>query len=214
MTSRIRQTLERGGKRRRLYIIIIRSTNFSSSTHVDFRCPAKIWNTTCTQVVHVRVRWDRPSHAVQQNYTHTIAILSILTSIIYFYIQPNPIFPLSQRKIIKFHSQHTLLHLRYPLSERSAISPTGCITMMEVKILHLKVKICTGWWCMVLVIHRRRTIATIVDRKLTWNTILSSSGALAKAIKQRAPSQNVSRLPTPVGNVSSHVWCPTTTGNN
>ena len=33
---------------------------------------------------------------------------------------------------------------------------------------------------MVLVIHRRRTIATctIVDRKLTWNTILSSSGAL------------------------------------
>ena len=59
----------------------------------------------------------------------------------------------------------------------------GCLTMMEVKILHLKVKIYTGWWCMVLVIHRRRTIATIVDRKLTWNTILSSSGALAKAIR-------------------------------
>ena len=36
---------------------------------------------------------------------------------------------------------------------------------------------------MVLVIHRRRTIATIVDRKLTWNTILSSSGALATAIR-------------------------------
>ena len=125
-------------------------------------------------------------------HTHTIAILSIPTSIIYFYIQPNPIFPLSQRKIIKFHSQHTLLHLRYPLSERSAISPTGCLTVMEVKILHyLKVKICTGWWCMVLVIHRRRTIATIVDRKLTWNTILSSSGALAKAIRSSNSKQVV-----------------------
>ena len=39
-------------------------------------------------------------------HTHTIAILSIPTSIIYFYIQLNPIFPFSQRKIIKFHSQH------------------------------------------------------------------------------------------------------------
>jgi hypothetical protein len=36
---------------------------------------------------------------------------------------------------------------------------------------------------MLLVIHRRRTIATIEDRKLTWNTILSSSGVLAKAIR-------------------------------
>ena len=128
-------------------------------------------------------------------YTHTIAILSIPTSIIYFYIQPNPIFPLSQRKIIEFHSQCTPFYMytcAARSTERSAISPTGCLTVMEVKILHyLKVKICTGWWCMVLVIHRRRTIATIVDRKLTWNTILSSSGALAKAIRSSNSKQVV-----------------------
>ena len=82
---------------------------------------------------------------------------------------------------------------------------------------------------MVLVIHRRRTIATIVDRKLTWNTILSSSGALAKAIRSSnfdssgggklegggccAPNRD-GKVATPCGKVSSHVWGPTTTSFN